>query len=214
MADHLLSPYRAVVSAQLRSQLSYRSSFWTNLAASFALGLLEFVEIYVLLTVSPVLGGLTFAQATLVFALANLGFALADLVCGQIDSMPTFIRQGQLDGYLLRPLPLLPQMMTATFELRRLGRAAFGVLALIMACVWLDLDWSVSTIYLMIITPLIGALIHGALFVLAGGLQFWLVDGAEFTNGFVYGSSYAGQVPGSVLLAPAKIFFTFVIPAT
>ena len=49
---------------------------------------------------------------------------------------------------------------------------------------------------------------------IAGGLQFYLVDGAEFTNSFVYGGSYASQLPGSVLLAPLRILFTFVIPAT
>ena len=66
----------------------------------------------------------------------------------------------------------------------------------------------------MIITPFVGAAIYGALFVLAGGMQFWLVDGAEFTNAFVYGGAYAGQVPGSTLLLPIRVLFTFVIPAT
>jgi len=62
--------------------------------------------------------------------------------------------------------------------------------------------------------PLYGAAIYGALFVLAGGLQFWIVDGSEFTNSFVYGGSYAGHLPGSALLLPLRVLFTFVFPVT
>ena len=69
-------------------------------------------------------------------------------------------------------------------------------------------------IYLLIITPFVGGAIYGALFVMAGGMQFFLIDGAEFTSAFVYGGSYAGQLPGSVLLEPIRVLFTFVIPAT
>jgi hypothetical protein len=66
----------------------------------------------------------------------------------------------------------------------------------------LDLGYNASTIYLLVITPLVGAAIYGAFFVTAGGLQFFLIDGAEFTAAFVYGGAYAGQLPGSVLITP------------
>ena len=45
-------------------------------------------------------------------------------------------------------------------------------------------------------------------------MQFFLIDGAEFTNALRLRRRYAGQVPGSVLLAPIRVLFTFVIPAT
>ena len=64
------------------------------------------------------------------------------------------------------------------------------------------------------ITPFVGAAIYGAFFATAGGLQFFLIDGAEFTSAFVYGGSYAGQLPGSVLITPIRVLFTFVFPAT
>ena len=77
-----------------------------------------------------------------------------------------------------------------------------------------DLTVDARTVYLLIITPFVGGAIYGALFVMAGGLQFFVIDGAEFTSAFVYGGSYAGQLPGSVLLEPVRVLFTFVIPAT
>jgi ABC-2 type transport system permease protein len=210
----LTGAYATLVRSRVRSQLSYRSSFAIDLLNAFLLGLLEFAEIYVLLAGAPTLGGLTFLQAALVFALANLGFSLADLVFGQLDQVPTYIRQGTLEALLVRPLPLLAQLITADFQLRRVGRSVFALLVLGVVLARLQLPPTPATLYLLLVTPVVGMAIYGALFVLAGGVQFFLVDGAEFTNAFVYGSAYAGQVPGSALLVPVQVLFTFVVPAT
>jgi ABC-2 type transport system permease protein len=78
----------------------------------------------------------------------------------------------------------------------------------------LHLTLTPKAVYLLVVTPLLGAAIYGALFTAAGGLQFFLIDGAEFTSSFVYGGSYAGQLPGSVLIAPIRVLFTFVVPVT
>jgi ABC-2 type transport system permease protein len=78
----------------------------------------------------------------------------------------------------------------------------------------LDLSYTAGTIYLLAVTPFVGAAIYGAFFAMAGGLQFFLIDGPEFTSAFVYGGAYAGQLPGSVLITPIRILFTFVFPAT
>lgn len=224
MADSLTGPgsealsiraaYLTVVRSRIRSQLSYRSSFAVDLVNAFMFGVLEFAEIYVLLTNAPTLGGLSFLQAGMVFALANIGFTLADLVFGQVDQIPTYIREGTLEAFLVRPLPLLAQLVSADFQLRRSGRAVMAVLVLTIVLLRMPLSLSPGTVYLLVVTPICGMAIYGALFVLAGGIQFFLVDGAEFTNAFLYGGAYAGQVPGSVLLLPMRVLFTFVVPAT
>ena len=206
--------YAVLVGSRIRSQYAYRTSFWLTVASSLGIGVIEFLKIYVILVNVPVFGGLGFAQASLVFALANMGFALADMVFGQFDAMPSHLRLGRLETMLVRPMPLILQLVTADFQLRRLGRVAVGLVIMVLALVALQLPPTPERIYLLIITPVVGAAIYGALFVLAGGLQFFFIDGTEFTNSFVYGGAYAGQLPGSVLITPVRILFTFVIPAT
>lgn len=206
--------YAIVLGSRVRAQMSYRSSFWINVVNSFFTGILEFTEIYVLLSNTPTLGGMTFSQAALVFGLANLGFSLGDLMFGQTDQIPLYIREGKLEAFLVRPMPVLAQMITSDFQLRRVGRAVLGLVVVIIVLLAGDLHCTPGVIYLLIITPIVGAAIYAALFVLAGGLQFWLINGAEFTNSFVYGGATAGQVPGSVLLLPLRVLFTFVFPAT
>jgi ABC-2 type transport system permease protein len=179
-----------------------------------AVGLVEFVEIYAIFANVPVFGGLDLRQSSLVFALGNIGFALADTIFGQLDTIPTYLRLGRLEVLLVRPMPLLLQLVTSEVQMRRLGRLAVGMLIVVIVLPGLDLSYTAGTVYLLVITPFVGAAIYGAFFATAGGLQFFLIDGAEFTSAFVYGGSYAGQLPGSVLITPIRILFTFVFPAT
>ena len=67
-------------------------------------------------------------QSALVFALANICFALADTIFGQLDTIPSYLRLGRLEVLLVRPMPLLPQLVTSEVQMRRLGRLAVGVL--------------------------------------------------------------------------------------
>lgn len=214
VGDRPLPVWPTIVIARIRSQWAYRASFVLNTLGSFLTGLLEFVEIYVLLYAAPVFGGLTLPEATLVFAVASLGFGFADLVFGQMDSLPNFIRQGQLESFLTKPLALVPQMITSSFQLRRLARVVFGVVALVVALQFVQVAWTPVAVLVMAAGVVFGFAIYSALFVLAGGCQFWLVNGSEFTNAFVYGGKYVGQLPASVMLTPVRVFFTFVVPAT
>jgi ABC-2 type transport system permease protein len=106
------------------------------------------------------------------------------------------------------------QLITSDFQLRRLGRVVISVLITVVVLPGLDLAYTPAMVYLLLITPVTGAAIYGAFFAIAGGLQFFLINGPEFTAAFVYGGSYAGQLPGSVLITPLRVLFTFVFPAT
>lgn len=212
--DRVLSVWPTIIAARIRSQWAYRMSFLLNVIGSFFTGLLEFAEVFVLLSASPVYGGMTLPEVTLVFALASLGFGFADLVFGQMDSLPSFIRQGQLESFLTKPLPLVPQMITSSFQLRRVARVIFGAVALVVAVQFVDVAWEPWSVLVMVGSVVFGFAIYSSLFVLAGGCQFWLINGTEFTNAFVYGGKYVGQLPGSVMLAPIRVFFTFVVPTT
>ena len=215
MADRgAAGAYRTVLASRLRSQVEYRTSFGLDLAGSFAIGLSEFVEVYVIFHNVPLLGGLDLRAATLVFALANLGFSLGDLVLGNVDQIPDYIRLGTLDVMLLRPLSVLGQIASIDMSLRRIGRAGFAVLLAAVVLTRLQIRWTPGRVALLAVTPLAGAVMVGALFVLAGAAQFWLLQGAEFTAAFTYGSEYVSSFPAGVFPAPMRVFFTFVVPAS
>lgn len=206
------APYLAVLSSRMRSQRSYRTNFRIDLASSFLVGLIELAEVWVLFHNVHSLGGFTFAQVLLVFGLADLAFSMADMFFGHCDNLPTYIRAGTLDVFYLRPQPLLAQLITSDISLRRLTRAAVGVASIAIALVINDIHWSLGHVALLALSLLSGFAIFGALFVWAAGAQFFLINGAEMTNAFVYGGRYAATQPGAVWNRPLKVLFGFFFP--
>ena len=101
--------------------------------------------------------------------------------------------------------------MTSDLSLRRVGRLSVALVALAVALTTADITWSAATVALILLTIISGTAIFSALFTAAGGLQFFLVDGAEFTNAFTYGGQYAAQQSQQVFPDPLRIFWTFVI---
>jgi ABC-2 type transport system permease protein len=208
-----LRPYRVLVGSRVRSQTAYRRSFALDVLGSVAVGLVEFAEVYIIFTNVDALGGLDFAGAALLFALAHLSFAIADLVVGHLDQLPTYLRAGTLDAFLLRPLPVLAQLVTSDISLRRFGRMSVAMTILAVVLPLNDVDWTRERIALLAVAPLAGAAIFAALFVLAGATQFWLIEGKEFTSAFTYGGSYAASFPASIFAVPLRVLFAFVVPA-
>lgn len=211
VADRL-RPYRAVLGSRVRAQRSYRTGFALDLAGSLLVGLVELAEVWVLFHAVGTLGGFDVRQILLVFGLADLTFSLADLVVGHCDRLTTYVRLGTLDVFYLRPQPLLLQLMTSDVSLRRLSRVAVGLAALVVALAVNDLDRSVRTVALLAIALVSGLATFAALFVWAAGLQFFLLDGAELTNAFVYGGRYAASQPASVWSRPLVAVFGFFFP--
>jgi ABC-2 type transport system permease protein len=207
-----LRPYRAVLASRARSQRAYRTSFAIDLGSSLLVGLVELAEIWVLFSNVTVLGGMRFNQILLVFGMADLSFSLADLSFGHLDTLPDFLRAGTLDAFYLRPQPILLQLITSDISLRRLARAAVGASALGIGLATAGVSWGPHTVVLLVLGLVSGYGTFTGLFVWAAGLQFFLLDGAEMTNAFVYGGRYAATQPAAVWSRPLKLVFGFFFP--
>jgi len=204
--------YLALVRSRVTAQASYRTSFAIDVGAQLLLTLVEFAEVYGEFHQVRSLGGFSFAEVTLIFGLATVAFGLADAVVGHLERLPFYLRTGQFDAFLLRPLSALGQLVTSDFSLRRVGRVGTSLAILATALVVVDVDWTPTRAALLLVTPVAGAVIFGALFVATSAVGFWLVEGMEFANAFTYGGNYLSSFPFTVFGTAVRRLFTFVIP--
>ncbi|WP_232524792.1 ABC transporter permease [Nocardioides mangrovicus] len=207
-----LAAYRAVLASRMRSQRTYRFNFRLDLGSSLLVGIVELAEVAVLYTSVHRIGGLDLSAVLLVFGLADLTYSIADLAVGHCDTLPTYLRAGTIDVFYLRPQPLLLQLITSDISLRRLARAGVGLAALVVGLVVNDIDWTPGHVAVLLLAVPCGIAISAAMYVWAAGAQFFLVDGAEATNAFVYGGRYAATQPASVWARPLQALFGFLFP--
>lgn len=163
----MLRLYFRLIGARLRSQMQYRVSFWLELIGFALVTGLEFALIALLVARFGTVAGWNLAELALLYGLTACAFSFAEMIGRGFDApFERMIQQGSFDGVLLRPLPSFFQVLTADFQLRRLGRTAQALVVLGYAWSQLAIDWTLDRIILVPLTIAAGTLIYLALLVI------------------------------------------------
>lgn len=205
--------YARIVGSRVRSQLEYRGSFALDVVAQLIGQSIELVAILVVFTQVGSLGGFSRAEVLLMYGLAATAFGLSDLVAGQVEELSEYIRTGELDVLMLRPLGTLPQLLSADVSLKRIGRAVAGLAVLGWALAGTGIDWTPARVLLVAVAPLSGAVLFSAVWVASNAVAFWLVDAEEVARSVTYGSSFATSYPITVYGPWLRRALCFAVPS-
>lgn len=204
--------YARLVGAQIRSQLQYRLSFSLDLAGMFLISFLDFVAVLVIFHNVPQLSGWSVQEVAFLYATSAIAFNLTDLAIGHLDLFPRMIRDGAFDTLLVRPRGTLLQVIASDFALRRVGKAAQGVLVLVYAISALHVRWDAGRVSMVVVMLAAGMLIFGSVWVAGSCIAFWTTEGGEFTNAFTYGGNFLTQYPIDIYSAWARRFLAYLVP--
>lgn len=210
MASHV---YRRILASRIRGQLAYPGSFTLDVLAQLVGQSVELVVILVLFTQVTTLGGFSAGEVVLIYGLSATAFGLADLGVGQIEELPEHIRTGEFDVLLLRPLAVLPQLLSDDVSLKRVGRVGIGLAVLVWSLDARHLDWTPVRVLVAATAPLVGAVILAAIWVATNAVSFWLVDGREVANSFTYGSSFSASYPITIYGPWLRRVMCFAVPS-
>ena len=204
--------YLRMVRARIRADWQYRTSFVLYLLAQTLVAGLDFAQIAVIFTNVDQLAGWSVREVGFLYGASGLAFGLADLFVSPIDRAGSHIKAGTFDGFLVRPLGTVWQLLAAEFGLRRLGRAIQPAIVLGVVVATVDVEWSPAKVALVPITVVCGTVIYGSLWVLTTAPTFWAVDALEVANSFTYGGQHMSQYPLDLMGRWLRRAATFVVP--
>lgn len=204
--------YGRLVSARVRAQLQYRTSFALDVIGNFFISFLDFAAILVIFSNVPQLGGWSVAEVALLYGISNLAFALTDFAVGELDHFPQQIRSGTFDQILIRPRGTLFQVVTSNFQLRRLGKALQAVLILGYALTELPIEWTADRLLVLALAVPAGTVIFCSVWVAAICIVFWAVDGREAASAFTYGGQFFTQFPINIYDRWLRRFLAYAVP--
>ena len=208
----ILTLYRRLMAAQLRSEMQYRASFLAELVGNFLITGLDFALVAILLLRFNAVGGWALPEVIFLYGTSAVSFSLAELTVGAFDNFETWVVRGEFDRVLLRPLPVVFQMLTGAFAARRIGRLIQGLFALGLALALLRPIWPVGHWLFFAVMLAGGALFFMAIFVLGATMSFWSPQTHEVANIFTYGGQFMTSYPMHIYQAWLRSIFTFVIP--
>jgi ABC-2 type transport system permease protein len=204
--------YGRLVAAKVRADAQYRVSFVLYLLSQALISTLDLIVVWALFTNVGALAGWTVAEVVLLYALAGLAFGLADVVVSPVELAGRHIQAGTFDQFLLRPVGALTQLCAHEFALRRIGRTAQPLLALVVVLPRLDVAWDPLRLALVPLALVAGTVIFGSVWVLTSSISFWTIGSREVANAFTYGGNRVGQYPVDVLADWLRRLVVFVVP--
>ncbi|MEH0844067.1 ABC-2 family transporter protein [Micromonospora sp. CPCC 205711] len=193
-----LAAYRALLGAQARSQAAYRTSFVVDLVGNVGATVFDVVAILVLYRVTRALGGFSLHETLVMVGLSAAAFATADLLVGNIERLPRYVRTGLFDAVLVRPLGALPQLLLMDLPVRKISRALFGLAVLVVALATAGIDWTPARLALAVVAPLAGVVFFGSIFVATATVSFLWVESGELGASVTYGGKEFTTYPVTV----------------
>ncbi|MEO0605339.1 MAG: ABC-2 family transporter protein, partial [Myxococcota bacterium] len=135
-----------LLAASLTAQLTYRRSFLLEILGRFVLTFLELVAVLVLFDRVDAIGSFTKWEVVYLYGVASVGLGTAELLTDGLNDMTTLVRQGTLDGVLVRPVSPLLQILGRQCRPLHAGRVLQGLLAIVWGLV--ELSWTPSPLQL------------------------------------------------------------------
>lgn len=204
--------YFILIGSRIRSQLQYRVSFMSDVAANFVASLADLAVLLVLFGHTRILGGWDVGEVAILYGLSATTFALAELIGGGFDHFAQTIRTGNFDTLLVRPVGVFLQVLSCEFMLKRLGRMSQGLVVL-----WVAFRWKQAVLAPWQWLMLTGAILCGALFYISLLLVqatscFWAVESLEIFNILTYGGHEMLSYPMDIYPGWLKRFFVSFLP--
>jgi ABC-2 type transport system permease protein len=202
--------YRVIAVMWVRASMAYPASFWMMAVSNFVVGGLDFVGIWIMFHTVDSLGGFGLSEIAFLYGATGLALALADMLVGRVERIGQMVRLGRLDAMLLKPLPLLAQVCSDEFALRRLARVVQTGLIFGVACTYVE--WTPARVAVTAMMLVCGSIIFFSLFVALACIQFWTADASEVANAFTYGGNTLTQYPLTIFPKNLVKGLTFLLP--
>lgn len=146
-----------------RAELEYRADFVMSILIGVTWQTSIIVFAAVLLGSFPGMADWPRHTVLLIAAMRMLSHGLFAFLFDRNDHLPTLIQDGQLEAFLLRPMPVYRQVQLATFPTNALGDLLVGTSMFAWAVSVIDLRWSPARIGYLAAGIVGGTLVEAAI---------------------------------------------------
>lgn len=207
-----LSLYGYFLTQRLKILMEYRVNFLIGAASTVVLQAAGLLTIWVVMRQVPSLNGWSLSEILLIYGLLTLAKSINHMFA---DNLWTFgwayIRSGQFDRFLVRPIDPLFHLLADRFCHDGIGNFLVG--AALVAAAWGSLAIPVTALNLayVAVAVLSGGLIFIALNLLTAVSAFWILNSIPVTQ-VVFNTHEFAKYPLAIYPQAVGVLLTWVIP--
>ncbi|MCH4888211.1 multidrug ABC transporter permease [Acidaminobacter sp. JC074] len=204
--------YKVFILQYLKTLMEYRTDFFIGMLSFFILQASNLIFISLVFSRIPHLNGWSYNQVLFIYGLSQIPRGLDHLFTDNLWLLAnSYVRSGQFDKYLLRPINPLFHLIAERFQPDAFGEIIIGVSIFTYAYTKLGLAFNLLDWLLLLVVILAGIMIYTSIKLIGGSLALWTKRSQHFLF-IVYQLADFSSYPMSIFSQFIKMVLTFVIP--
>ncbi len=207
-----ISLYFSFLKASLKEMLIYRLDCIVGMISQIVSQLVEIIFIWIVFQNTDSLAGWNFMQILLLYGVILISIGISDFCFDALyDIGPKYIRNGEFDKILLRPVHPLISIIGSSKEFTALGYFALGLFLTITMLIKLMMPITIILVLKIIFFSIVGAAIIGAINTIFSIASFWTYRSNEVIWSFYRIYTFA-QYPLDIYNKFIKLLITAILP--
>lgn len=209
---HNIQLYLSFFEASLKEVLIYRLDCIAGMISQIVTQLVSIIFVWITFQNTDKLAGWTFEQSLLLYGIMLISIGIVDLCFDSLyDIGPKYIREGDFDKILLRPVHPLISIIGESKAFTAFGYLGLGLFITISMLVKLAIPISFILILKIIFFSIIGAAIIGAINTIFSISSFWTYKSNEVIWTFFRMYTFT-QYPIDIYNGFIKFLITYILP--
>lgn len=207
MADarRALKQYRYHLRLAVKSQQAYRADTWLLSVGIVLMNVVDLVLLGVLLETFVQLGGWNVWDVVFLYSMFLAALGVQSFFTMQLMEIETHVQDGTLDQMLVRPVPVLVQILGQRVNFKDITHVLLGAAGIVLAADRLGLPWTPTRIAYLVLAIVCGATVLAGIMLALCSLAFWTMHSRVFLSG-------TQEIQEIVQHYPAHIFGTWFLP--
>lgn len=207
-----LNLYGAFLGQQFKSYAEYRANFIIGASSTIMMQAANLLTVWVVMQQIPDFNGWGFSELLLIYGLITLSKSINHMFADNLWTVGrVYIRSGQFDRFLVRPIDPLFHLIADRFCYDGVGNFLVGVVLLGAALAGLDLTWTPLVPLYIVLAVLSGGGIFIALNLITCVSSFWIMDSVPVTRA-IFDNHLFAQYPLTIYPKAVTTLLTWLIP--
>jgi len=204
--------YLHYASKHIKVMLEYRVDFLIGMFSTIIQQGISIILLKIIFSNIQVLKGWTFYEILFIFEIAFLGRSIHHIFFDNLWTLGwQYIRSGNFERLLLRPVNPLFQVISERFQQDGFGQFIIGIIILLYSTSHIGINWGITEIGMLILFIISSGMIFVAINLFFITFSFWMVDSLPIVVS-VFGLSEFARYPVTIYHKSITLVITWIIP--
>jgi ABC-2 type transport system permease protein len=204
--------YLRLLGTHFRASLEYEADFWIMVAGAAMTQTAAFAFIAAVFAKVPTINGWTFWTVAVLFGMVGLSEGVGNLFFEGMWDLAHLKHEGALDYLLVRPYPVVLQVLSSQVGLNGIGNVITGGAMVAVGLAHLDIDWSPGRALIGVLLLVSALAVRTGIMMAWTSSTFWMEGPGSMVAFAVHQIGDLARYPLAIYPAALKAVLGVVLP--